>query len=135
MQEHLNSPDAGWIASVLPSWLTAILMKFLPPGLGAGIMIMVDPPKSKRDLFALAFVAYASSYLFGGALFDFLQTTAWFSFLDDAKRAHHTAVDGVIGAFGWFIAGGIAKVLKSFKKNPLKTVKDVRDTIREKPWS
>lgn len=93
-------------------------------------MIMVDPPKSKRDLFALAFVAYASSYLFGGALFDFLQTTAWFSFLDDAKRTHHTAVDGVIGAFGWFLAGGIAKLLKSFKRNPLKTVKEVRETIR-----
>lgn len=113
------------------SGLAVLLAKFFPAAVGAALMIAVDPPKTKRDLFARAFVAFAASYLFGDILFDFLQTFNLFAFLNDAKRSHHTAVDGFVGAVGWFIAGGAAVLLKRFRAKPMETIDDMIDRVNK----
>lgn len=124
MFDHSNqAADAGGIA--------VILAKFFPAAVGAALMIAVDPPKTKGQLFARAFVAFCASYLFGDILFDFLQTFNLFSFLNDAKRSHHTAVDGFVGAVGWFIAGGLAVVLKRFRTKPMETIDDMLDRVNK----
>ncbi|MDO8778904.1 MAG: hypothetical protein Q7K57_61330 [Burkholderiaceae bacterium] len=43
------------------SGMAVILAKFFPAAMGA-LMIAVDPPKTKCDLFARVFVAFAASY-------------------------------------------------------------------------
>lgn len=120
MQET-TSPDIGL--------LTPAIFKFFPPILGAAIMIAVDPPKTKRDLFTRAFVAFAASYLFGDFVFDWMDSSSMLAFLDTAKRAHHTAVDGVVGATGWFVAGGAVHWLKRFRKDPTGTIKQTKDDV------
>jgi hypothetical protein len=104
----------------------AIFVKLLPAGIGAALMVAVDPPKDRRELFARAFVAFACSYLFGDTLFDFLDSTSWFAFLDGAKRHHHVAVDGFVGAVGWAAAGGLAMWLKKFRGDPAAAVRELR---------
>lgn len=103
-----------------------LLAKFLPAGIGAALMVAVDPPKDKRELFARLFVAFAASYLFGDVVFDFLRTVGWFSFLDHAKRAHVVAVDGLVGAAGWSVLGGGSMLLKKFRTDPAGTVRELR---------
>ena len=125
MQDQTNNiAEAGLLALVLS--------KFLPPAIGAGIMVAVDPPKTKRDLFARAFVAFAASWLFGETLFDFLDNNvAIFAFLDHAKKSHVTAIDGALGAVGWFIAGGVAVLLKRFRTKPMKTIDDLIERVNK----
>lgn len=98
----------------------ALLYKFLPAGLGAAIMICVDPPRSRADLFARAFVAFAMSYLFGDVAFEAARGIPPLAFLDPAKPAHWNAVAGAVGASGWFVAGGAAQWLRKWRRDPSK---------------
>jgi hypothetical protein len=113
MQDQLNSTEAA-------GWISVVLAKFLPAAIGAAIMVVVDMPKSRRDGFARFFVAFAASYLFGDVLFDFLQSTAALSFLKPGR--HQTAVDGFVGAVGYFVASGVAVWLRGFKRSPLESL-------------
>jgi hypothetical protein len=93
--------------------LGTVLYKLLPASIGAGIMIAVDPPTTKRELFARAFVAFAASYLFGDVAFEVAQN--YLIWLDPAKPAHWNAVAGVVGAGGWFVAGAGNQWFKKFR--------------------
>jgi hypothetical protein len=99
-----------------------IIAKLLPAGIGAALMVAVDPPETKTELFGRVFVAFAASYLLGEFVFDFLQSFSLFSFMDYTKRAHVVAVDGIVGALGWFILGGASMMLKKFRNDPVKAV-------------
>lgn len=115
------------------SALAALLVKFLPAAVGAGIMIAVDWPKTKKDAFVRIFCAFSMSYLFGDVVFDFLQTTSLFSFLDHARHGHRVAVDGLMGATGWSIASGAAVMLKKFRKKPFEVIGHFAQSGRDKP--
>lgn len=118
MTQHIDT-ETGGVVSVL-------MAKVLPPALGAAIMVAVDMPETKRELFWRFFVAFAASYLFGDVAFDLLHSFSWFAFLDHAKRAHNTAVDGLVGAVGYFFASGLVMMLKNFRKDPLGTIRDAK---------
>jgi hypothetical protein len=109
--------------------MAIVLTKFLPPAIGAAIMVAVDIPKTKRELFTRLLVAFACSYLFGEAVFDFLDSTSWFSFLDHAKRAHNTAVDGIVGGLGYSAASGLAMWLQKFRAQPIEALQDAKKVI------
>lgn len=96
----------------------ALLYKLLPAGIGAAIMIAVDPPDTKRELFLRAFVAFAMSYLFGDIVFEVARGVQYLAFLNPGKPSHWNAVAGVVGAAGWFVAGGASVMLKRFRRNP-----------------
>jgi hypothetical protein len=115
MSEPASSTAAG-----------AILVKLLPAGVGAALMVAVDPPESKRELFARLFVAFTCSILFGEVVFDLLHSLAWFAFLDAHRRAHLAAVDALCGALGWFVLGGLSTWLKRFRADPVQAVKDAK---------
>jgi hypothetical protein len=106
--------------------LSALLTKLLPAGIGAAIMIAVDMPSSKRELFLRVFVAMACSIVFGEALFDYLDSTDWFAFLDPLKHMHHAAVNAVLGGAGWFVMGGAAMMLKRFRADPAAAVQAIK---------
>lgn len=116
MNEH-NSPEMAGASAVL-------LAKFLPAGLGALVMVAVDVPKTKKELFWRIFVAFASSFLFGDFAFDMLHTFSLFAFLDEAKRSHIGAVYAMVGGAGWFVLGGASMWLRKFRADPVAAVKD-----------
>lgn len=88
-------------------------------------MLLVEPPKTKRDWFVRLTTAFIFSYLFGEFVFDFLRSFSLFSFLDYAKHAHRSAVDGLVGASGFWVAGGLATWFKRFRKDPTAAAKDL----------
>lgn len=108
----------------------ALLAKLWPAGLGALIVIAVDPPNNRRELFLRVFVAFACSYLFGDVVFDFLRTTGAGAFLDASKRGHATAVDGFVGAVGWFFVGAASVWLRKFKRKPLETISETKQAVK-----
>lgn len=118
MQDLSNTDAAGWIA--------ALLYKLLPGGLGAAVMICVDPPKGKRELFARLFVAFVFSAMLGDVAFDFLHSLSWFSFLDAGRRAHTVPVDFIVGGLGWFVIGGVSMWLKKFRADPVAAVEEAK---------
>lgn len=111
MSDPMQSPEAT-------SWLAAVLYKFLPGALGAAVMVMVDTPATRRDLFVRLFVAFVASVVLGEVVFDFLRSLSWLSFLDPNKRSHTSAVDFLTGGFGWFVIGGGVMFMKRWRENP-----------------
>jgi hypothetical protein len=95
-----------WPSPHRPPSPGGILVKLAPAGVGALIMVLVDPPANKRELFFRVFVAFAASYLLGDVVFDMLHSTAAFSFLDHTKRAHTVAIDGLVGRLGLVVLRG-----------------------------
>jgi hypothetical protein len=104
------------------------LMKILPSGIGAAIMVAVDPPRTRRELFGRALVAFACSHLFSEFAGDLLHS--YWAMFDPSKPAHDRALGGAIGALGWFLAGGVSVMAKRFKRNPLETVDALRRAWR-----
>ncbi len=98
------------------------LFKLLPAGLGAAIMVAVDMPKTRGELFARFFVAFSCSHLFGDMVLALLQH--W------VPAASARAVDGALGALGYFLAGGVSVLAKRFKRQPLVTAGKIRRAVR-----
>jgi hypothetical protein len=117
MQELQQSPETA-------GWLAALLYKLLPGAAGAAVMICVDPPNNKRELFARLFVAFMCSYFLGDVVFEMVKTNiGWFAFLNPFKRAHTVSVDFVVGGCGWFVVGAAAMVLKKLRSGQIITIK------------
>lgn len=116
-------PEAAGISA-------ALLAKFLPAGLGALVMVAVDLPKTKRELFARLFVAFVVSLMLGDVAFDFLHTFSWFSFLDATKRSHTSAVDFIMGGVGWFVMGGTSMWLRKFRVDPAGAVAEAKEAAK-----
>lgn len=99
--------------------------------LGAGIMAVFRPPKSRKEMFLQGIVALGSSFLFGGTAVKVLaHLTGW------VDLAHDNIVDisqftvmiyGLIGAFSWGLFGGIAHFRDKFEADPVQAIKDVKD--------
>lgn len=104
------------------------LSKLLPAGLGAAIMVAVDPPKTRNELFARAFVAFAFSHLFGD--FGSAVVHYFFPVFDPSIAAHGRALDGCLGALGWFVAGGVSVLAKRFRRDPLEVTRKIRETLK-----
>lgn len=115
----MDEPTASAVAG-------GILVKLAPAGLGAAIMVLVDPPANKRELFIRLFVAFAASYLLGDVVFDLLRSTSAFSFLDHRVRAHTVAIDGLVGALGWSFFAGALAWLRRFRTDPQAAAREVK---------
>lgn len=99
--------------------------KLLPAGLGAAIMVAVDMPKTRGELFARFFVAFAFSHLFGDWVLAELHP--WLPHLSAR------VVDGTLGALGYFIAGGVSVLAKRFRRKPLETARAIRREVKGEP--
>jgi hypothetical protein len=106
--------------------VAALLYKFLPAGVGAAIMVAVDLPASRRELFLRVFVAMAGCYLWGGVVMDWLTTVGWLAFIDPSKREHQVAVNGALGAVGWSAVGAGSMWLKRFRMDPGAAAREVK---------
>jgi hypothetical protein len=125
MQELQHSPEtASWIAPAL-----AFFWKFMPGPLGALVMIAVDTPKTKTELFWRLVVAYIATVMLGDILFDFLRSFSTFAFLSPFKKTHTAAVDFVVGGCGWFVLGGAAMWLRRFQSNPVAAIAEAKEKV------
>lgn len=109
------------------------LVKLLGLGsalIGAGIMTIFRPPKSRREMFMQGAVALGSSLLFGGTAVKVIaHTTGWIDLntADLGDMANFVAaVYGLIGAFSWGLFGGFAVLRDKFSSDPVQTIKDVK---------
>lgn len=118
MQDLPSSEAVGWLA--------ALVYKFLPAALGAAIMIVIEPPKTRRELFWRLVAAFICSAMLGQVAFDFLHSLSWFAFLDASKRPHTAAVDFIVGGGGWFLLGGVGVILRKARTDPIGAVDDVK---------
>lgn len=103
-----------------------LLAKLLPAGIGAGLMVLVDPPATKRELFVRLFAGLAMSFLLTGATIDGVRTIGWFSWLERGNLEHVVAVAGLWGALGWFVIGGLAMWGKKLRADPAAAIKELR---------
>lgn len=99
--------------------------------IGAGIMTIFRPPKTKKEMFLQGACALASSFLFGGTAVSFIDyhsdwinlTTASFN---DAMQ-FTVMVHGLIGALSWGIFGGIASFREKLGNDPIEAIKEIKD--------
>lgn len=99
--------------------------------LGAGIMAIFRPPKTRKELFLQGAVALASSFLFGGTAVKVLaHFTGWVNLTTDniVDISQFTMmVYGLIGALSWGAFGGLAELRDKIAKDPIQAVKDVKN--------
>jgi energy-converting hydrogenase Eha subunit C len=101
--------------------------------IGACIMAVFRPPKTRKELFAQCAVALASSLLFGGtAVIAIAKYTDWIVLSTapiDELIQFSCMVHGLIGALSWGLFGGIAVLRDKFGSDPIQAVKDVKDRL------
>ena len=97
--------------------------------LGAAMMAVFRTPANKAELFKQAFVALGASLILGPFGVFFL--LKWLELQADPLALYSVVgiVHGLIGAFSWGIFGGIAVLRDKLSKDPVQTVKDVKDIL------
>lgn len=92
-------------------------------GLGALLMAMSSPPKTKREMFFQGLTALGTSFLFGDVLW--LLCVQYSPFIAD-----RVAVHGLLGALSWGLFGGLVHFRTKLGSKSLdETFKDVKNNI------
>lgn len=87
---------------------------------GAAIMAMFRPPKTRKEVAAHAFVALASSLIFGNSVYAIAQNYVPLDMV---------AVHGLIGALSWGAWAGLASWRDKFAENPTQAIKEIKDVV------
>lgn len=87
---------------------------------GAVLMAVFRPPKNRKEMLLHALVALGSSFLFGDTVFKII---------NNYIEMDYVAVHGLVGAMSWGFFGGLATMRDKFSKDPVQTVKDVKDIV------
>lgn len=103
--------------------IKAKVLSFLPALVGAALMAIFRPPKTRKEMLAQAAVALGCSFLFGNAAFNLVD--GWLHIGPDGKDA----VLGLVGALSWGAFGGLAHFRDKVAKDPLQAIKDAKDAI------
>jgi hypothetical protein len=95
--------------------------------LGASIMAVFRPPKSRKELFTQGAVALGCSLLFGSTIASIglhylpIELTS----LEDLL-SYNVAINGLVGALSWGAFGGLAHFRDKVQNDPAQAIKDVR---------
>lgn len=103
--------------------IKAKLLAFLPALIGAALMAVFRPPKTRKEMLAQAAVALGCSFLFGNTAFNLVDN--WIHVGPEGKDA----VLGLVGALSWGAFGGLAHFRDKVAKDPLQAIKDAKDTL------
>lgn len=128
----MESGSAWSIAAITKfGWL-----KFVTLGaalIGAGLMALSRPPKTRKEMFYQALTALGSSLLFGD--FAVRWAASFFPFINLMTDGFmdvllfYVSVHGLVGASAWGIFGAAASFLDKFSKDPTQAVKDVKEVL------
>lgn len=112
------------------------ILKLLGMGaaaIGAAMMAVFRPPKSRRELFLQGAVALGTSLLFGGSAVKFVDS--YFTWIDLTHASFedvlniNVAVHGLLGSFAWGVFGGAAHSLDKFSTDPIEAIKEVKEKL------
>jgi hypothetical protein len=101
--------------------------------LGAGMMALFRPPKTKRELFIQGAVALTASLLFGNVATDLADY--WLDFIDLNEAPMQKIIEftvvvhSLVGALSWGVFGGIAQFRDKLADKPLEAIKDAKSTF------
>lgn len=90
---------------------------------GAVIMAVFRPPKSRKEMALQAAVALGTSFLFGD--FAFSLVDSWLH----VGQSAYVPVHGLIGALSWGIFGGLAHYRDRLSTDPTQVVRDIKDVL------
>lgn len=95
--------------------------------LGAGMMAIFRPPKSRKELFTQGAVALGCSILFGSTIASVIlhYIPLTLSTMEELV-SYHVSVNGLVGALSWGIFGGLAHFRDKVESNPEQAIKDVK---------
>jgi len=103
-------------------------------GIGAAMMAIFRPPKTRKEMFYQGVVALGASLLFGGTIaqavihyvpFMDLTTSTFEEYLQYLASIH-----GAVGAMAWGVFGGFAHWRdKAGSQSITETIKDAKDNI------
>lgn len=99
------------------------VLAFLPALLGAALMAVFRPPKTRKEMFWQGAVALGSSFLFGPLAVSI--ASQWLPAGDDLR----VAVYGLMGALSWGAFGGLAHMRDKVAKDPIAAIKEVKDLV------
>lgn len=102
-------------------WLKLLTLGYAV--IGAAMMAVFRPPKSRKEMMLQAAVALGSSFLFGDLFIAMANN--WINLGDEWRMPIH----GLIGAFSWGAFGGLAHLRDRVQEDPLQVVKDVHDVL------
>lgn len=118
-------------ASLLYKFGLVKLLGFGAALLGAGMMAIFRPPKTRKEMILQAAVALGSSFLFGGSAVAAVDSWSDWINLTTAAPADGlqfiAMVHGLIGAMAWGMFGGMAVLRDKFGSDPIQAIKDVKD--------
>lgn len=132
MMGAMESGSAWSIAALTKfGWL-----KFASLGaalIGAGLMAMSRPPKTRREQFYQAATALGSSLLFGDFVVRYAAT--YFPFVNLLTDSYfdvltfYVTVHGLVGAMAWGLFGALGTFRDKVSKDPIGAAKDVKDIL------
>lgn len=130
--KDFNMSAEGIAGLTLWKFGTVKLLGFGAALIGAAIMAVFRPPKSRKEMFMQGTVALGSSLLFGGAVVTALAGFQVFGVnLDTSPMVDiiqfNAMVHGLIGALAWGVFGGLAVLRDKFGSDPIQTVRDIKD--------
>lgn len=101
--------------------------------LGAGMMALFRPPKTRKELFIQGAVALTASLLFGNVVTDLADYWLDFINLETASMQRiiefTVTIHGLVGALSWGIFGGIAQFRDRLADKPLEAINDAKSTF------
>lgn len=131
MKEIMTEPtSSGILGAAIWKFGLVKTLAFTSAMIGAGIMAIFRPPKTRRELFMQGIVALGSSFMFGGMLVNTIASiTGWIN-LNTAPIADvvqfHMAIYGFLGAISWGLFGGLSVLRDKFGSDPIKTIRSIR---------
>lgn len=127
----MTDPATGVIGFSVWKFGLIKLLAFGSALLGAGLMAIFRPPKTRREMFMQGVVALSSSFLFGGvAVSAIAGYTGWVSLITSSFSdiiQFNIMVHGLIGALSWGVFGGLAVLRDKFGSDPIAAIKDIKE--------
>ena len=93
--------------------LEVVFVKLLPAAIGAWAMMLVEPRRTWLDYISRMCVALAFAYLFGDAIFIYVDTQL--EIVHDAEP-WQKAISGLTGCAAFAIMGGVNELLRRLRK-------------------
>ncbi len=126
----MTDPATGMLGFTMWKFGLIKLLAFGSALLGAGIMAIFRPPRTRREMFMQGVVALSSSFLFGGvAVGAIAGYTGWINLITAPFTdiiQFNIMVHGLIGALSWGVFGGLAVLRDKFGSDPIAAIKDLK---------
>lgn len=124
------SLEGGALGAIIAKYGALKLLTIGAALVGASLMAIFRPPKTKKELFYQGAVALGCSLMFGDVVASMIDY--WFDFINMATSPREAviqfvvAVHGLVGAFSWGLFGGIAAMRDKFGSDPMQVYKDLK---------